>query len=266
MVKDHGLVARKSVFASTESGSGERSYKGGNGGRPYDLTDELASRLRRLTTDTDSKSTIHLMKRGVSRPSLRISRLAKKRVGISELVGTVLAIAITVIAGAGVWGYVRSQAGLSEQALGNSVLNNNNFLQEHFAVEDLYYGTSTSATLWVYNTGNVNLQVLSIRLVGPSGTMNLLFNYTQSGSTKTDYVFDLRSSLTGKCKTAASSYESPLISATVVKTTNAQLYTLTIPPTQSNCPSYGSTFTTGNTYSVIVTGVYGNVQTYSQGM
>jgi hypothetical protein len=178
----------------------------------------------------------------------------------------VLTISITVIAGAAVWGYVNGQAGTSERAVGNSIVTNNNYLGEHFSVEDMYFGTSTTTTFWVYNTGSISLQIFSVRLFGPSGTINLLFNYTQSGSTKTDYVYDLRSSLSGRCKAAASSYESPLVSATSVKTTNAQLYTLTIPPTLTNCPSYGASLTSGNTYNIVITGVYGNAVTFSQGM
>jgi hypothetical protein len=177
----------------------------------------------------------------------------------------VLAISITIIAGAAVWKYVRTQAGSSEIAVANSVPTDNNFLGEHFSVESMYFSSST-ATFWTYNTGSVSFQVYSVRIFGPSGTINLLFNYTQSGSTKTDYVYDLRSSLSGNCKTAASSYESPSLSATLVKTTNAQTYALTIPSTQTNCPSYGSSFTSGNTYTVVVTRLYGNVITYSQTM
>jgi hypothetical protein len=140
-------------------------------------------------------------------------------------------------------------------------------LSEHFAVVDMYYGTTTSTTFWVYNTGSVTFQVLSVRLYDSAGLVNLFYNYTQSGSVRTDQVYDLRSSLAAKCKTAASSYETPSLTATTVRTTNEQLYTLTIPPTSSNCPSYGQTFGvagSGTTYTVVVTGIYSNVNTFSQ--
>ena len=177
-----------------------------------------------------------------------------------------LTIAITIIGGAAVWGYVNIQAGTSERAVGNSYLTNNNFLGEHFAVEDMYFGTlpSSTATFWLYNTGSVFFTVFSVRVTVSGGAFNLQFNYTQSGGTKTDYVYDLKSTLSSKCKTAASSYETPSLSGTQVKLTNAQWYTLTIPPTQTNCPSFGATFTTGNSYVIVVTGLYGNVVTYTQ--
>lgn len=175
-----------------------------------------------------------------------------------------LAIAITLVAGAAAWGYVRGQAGSSELALQNNAVGTNNLLSEHFGVVDMYFGTTTSVTFWVYNTGSVTYQTYSVRFYGSGGNINLLFNYTQSGGVKTDQVYDLRSGLLTKCKTAASTYEAPSIAATSVKTTNAQLFTLTIPPTSGSCPSFGNLITSGHTYTVVVTGLYGNVITYSQ--
>ena len=178
-----------------------------------------------------------------------------------------LAIAMTLIAGAAAWGFVNSQAGASEGALQNNAVATNNLLSEHFAVVDMYFGTTTSTTFMLYNTGSLTYQTYSVRLYGSGGNINLLFNYTQSGAVKTNYVYDLRSTLASKCKTAAASYESPspgYISGTTVKVSNSQFFTLTIPPTTSNCPSFGNTWTVGNTYTIVVTGLYGNVVTFSQ--
>ena len=175
-----------------------------------------------------------------------------------------LAIAMTLIAGAATWGYVRSQAGSSEGAMQANAVNTNNLLSEHFAVVDMYFGTTTSATFWVYNTGSLTFQIQSVRLYDTNGSVNLFYNYTQSGSVRTNQVYDLKSSLSAKCKTAASSYETPSLTGTTVRTTNEQPYTLTIPGTTSNCPSYGMAFINGTTYSVVITGIYGNAVTFSQ--
>jgi len=188
----------------------------------------------------------------------------KRRVAVSETIGAMLAIAMTLIAGAATWSYVRSQAGVSEGAIQNGGIATNNLLSEHFSVIDMYFGTTTSTTFWVYNTGSVTLQAFSVRLYDSAGLVNLLFNSTGSGSGKADQVYDLRSSLATKCKTAGTTYETPSVTSTDVKVTNEQLYTLTIPGTLSNCPSFGQTFTAGTTYSVVVTGIYGNSLTYSQ--
>jgi len=195
---------------------------------------------------------------------LRYYGANRKRPAVSDVIGAVLAIAITLVAGAAAWGYVRAQAGASETALQGNAVNTNNLLSEHFGVVDMYFGTTTSATFWVYNTGSLTYSIFSVRLYSSTSTVNLLYNYTVAGGVKTDQVYDLRSNLATKCKTAAATYETPAITVTSVKVTNAQFFTMTIPPTSGSCPSFGQTITAGTTYTVVVTGIYGNVVTYSQ--
>ena len=118
-----------------------------------------------------------------------------------------LAIAMTLIAGAAAWGFVRSQAGLSEGALNSNAVATNNMLSEHFAITTMYFGATTSTnviTFWVYNTGSLTFQIASVRLYDSAGLINLLYSSTGSGASKTDYVYDLKSRLTTQCKTAAS--------------------------------------------------------------
>ena len=195
---------------------------------------------------------------------MRYNGPSRSRRAGSEAIGAILAISITLVAGAAAWGYVRAQAGASETALQGNSVNTNNLLSEHFGVVDMYFGTTTSATFWVYNTGSLTYQTFSVRIYSSTTSVNLLYNYTQSGGVKTDQVYDLRSGLANKCKTAATSYEAPTLTGTTVKLTNAQFFTLTIPPTSGSCPSFGQTITAGTTYTVVVTGIYGNVVTYSQ--
>jgi hypothetical protein len=195
---------------------------------------------------------------------LRYYRGNRRRVAASEAIGAMLAIAMTLIAGAAAWGFVRSQAGNSESALQANAVVTNNMLNEHFSVTDMYFPSSTSMTFLFYNTGTLTDQVQSVRLYASSGGMNLFYNYTGSGSSKADYVYDLASTLTARCKTAGSTYESPSLTLTVVKVTNEEFFTLTVPPTQSNCPSFGQTFASTTTYTIVVTGIYGNAVTYSQ--
>jgi len=188
----------------------------------------------------------------------------RERRAASEVIGAVLAIGITLVAGAAAWGFVRGQAGASEGQLQTGAVNTNNYLSEHFGVVDMYFGSTTTATFWVYNTGSLTYQTFSVRFYGSAGLINVLYNFTSSGGVKTDQVYDLRSALASKCKTAASTYETPSLTGTTVKMTNAQYFTVTIPPTNSGCPSFGQTITAGTTYTVVVTGLYGNVITYSQ--
>ncbi len=194
---------------------------------------------------------------------LKFGRLSR-RLAISEVVGSVLAIAITIIAGSGVWSYINSQAAVTETALGKGVGSTTGYISEQMKVIDLYYGSSTSTTMWLLNTGSATLQLFRIRLYDSAGLINIQFNYTLSGPTKTDYVYDLRSSLASKCKTAASSYETPTISSYALKLLNAQSIQLTIPPVQLGCPSYGLLFVSGTTYTLVITGLNGNSVTYWQ--
>jgi hypothetical protein len=198
---------------------------------------------------------------------LRYYRARRSRVGVSELVGVVLTIAITLVAGAATWSFARSEAGVSEAALQSNVLNTNNYLSEQFKVIDMTFGSTTSVTIWIYNLGSLTFSPFQIRLYDSAGLINILYNYTQSGSVKTDRVFDLQAGSSyyhSTCGVSGSSYESPSLSTTTVKTTNAQTIALTIPSAIANCPSYGQTFSSGTTYTVVVTGLYGNVITYYQ--
>lgn len=190
-----------------------------------------------------------------------------RRVAISEVIGSLLSIAVTIIAGAAVFGYVNTQAGTSAVNYANSVGNANNFLAENFKVVDMYFASTTQTGFWLYNTGNTNLQTFQVRLYDSAGLINILYNYTQVGSTKTDRVYDLKASSAyffSTCRLTGSSYESPTISSVNAKISNAILIVLTIPPTTTNCPSYGGTYTTGTTYYIVVTGLYGNAVTYYQ--
>ena len=189
---------------------------------------------------------------------------SRKRVAISDLVGAILSVAITLIAGAAVFGYVNTQAGNSEVQIGKSVGTSVGFLQERFVVVDLSFGTPTQVTAWLYNNGQINLQLVQVRLYDSGGLVNLLFNYTTSGSTKTNYVFDLRSNLAAKCKTAATSYENPALSGINAKPTTSQTLALSIPPQLANCPSFGQTFQAGTIYVVSAVGAYGNSVSYDQ--
>lgn len=189
----------------------------------------------------------------------------RRRRAISELVASVLLIAITLITGFAVWGYVDGQAGTTEQAYGQSVGATANYLQEKFVVVSMDLSAGSAATVWLYNNGNVGLRLVQVRLYDSAKKIDLLYNYTVSGSTKTDYVYDLLSTSSGECKTAASTYESPLLSTVDASTGTTLSLKLTIPSTTSTaCPSFGQTFSSKVVYTVVVLAAYGNTVTFSQ--
>src|SRR5712692_10519382 len=94
---------------------------------------------------------------------LRINR----RRGVSELSGTLMMIAITLVAGTAVFGYVRTQANVSELAYGQNVGGTLNFLQERFVIPLVSY-SSDSVTIYLYNNGQTVDQFTQLEVYGPS--------------------------------------------------------------------------------------------------
>lgn len=175
-----------------------------------------------------------------------------------------MAIAITLIAGAAAWGFVRAQAGTSESALQSNAVATNDLLDEHFSLANMYFGTTTSVTFLVYNIGTITDQIQSVRLYDSAASMNIFYNYTKHSPCSGDCANDLKATGGTNCKKAATSLESPSLTQTTIHTTDEEFYTLTLPGSASGCPSYGNSFSTSDTYTIVVTGVYGNVETLSQ--
>jgi hypothetical protein len=110
----------------------------------------------------------------------KLKLIARKRVALSELLATLIMLAVTLIAGAAVFGWINGQAASSEGAYGQSVANNVNFLNERFVVltETFSGGGSggscsggtapnyqcTGSSFWIYNTGQVGFTLLSLRI------------------------------------------------------------------------------------------------------
>ncbi|MEM0287407.1 MAG: archaellin/type IV pilin N-terminal domain-containing protein [Nitrososphaerota archaeon] len=179
--------------------------------------------------------------------------------GISDLVGALLTVAITIIAGVAVFSFVNSQAGVSENIYGQSVGNTVSFLAEKFIIVDINYSNNgNSLSIWLYNTGNINLRVVQVLVYNSSKSFYMLYNATTVKS------------LSGtSCSASSSGLESPL------------LYN----PTQQSSPQPGSinlapgyitilkltipstcsvSFVKGVTYYVNVLGLYGNTVIYYQ--
>jgi hypothetical protein len=179
---------------------------------------------------------------------------------------------MTIIAGAAIFGYVNGQAGNAGQAYGQSIGNSVQYLEEKFTVVDVVWTSSTSVTIWAYNTGSVQLKLLQVRLYDSAGLVNLLYNYSLISGSNTNRIHDLKSPSAGKCGISATSYESPTIvgpasfADSISTTATIQL---TIPPSSAipggqTCPSFGQALATGTTYFVGMSGVNGNSVTYSQ--
>ena len=115
---------------------------------------------------------------------------SKKRRAVSEIMGTLIMVTITLIAGAAVFGWINGQASNSESAYGQSVANNVNFLKERFVVVTQSFGTSPSGsacsgspvqcslmTFWLYNSGQVDFTLYSVRVksLSSANPLDILF-------------------------------------------------------------------------------------------
>jgi len=185
---------------------------------------------------------------------LRARSTSRRRPGISELVGSLLAIAITITAGAAVFGYINTQAGVSERQYGGAVGGTVNYLQEQFAVVDMSFTSSTQVVLYLYDYGQVVFDPVQV----------LVYNTAQS--TYLSYgASNVVSTAPSSCSVPAStSNENPLIwnpkssSGLSVGIQSISTVTLTLPACS------GASFASGTTYFVKVTGLYGNSVVYYQ--
>jgi len=179
-------------------------------------------------------------------------------------VAAVLTIAITIIAGAALFGYVNAQASNSENALGNANALNVNFLNEHFVIAQIVYdrspptsSTTSSITIYLYNSGHVTDNIASIELFNSSaGTtrLNIMYNPLPQSPTDFPLALDLNHPA---CNENVSSDEAPALgnvpSSFSVPLGSIAAITLKLP----SC--YSGMFETGVIYGVKVIGLYGNV-------
>ncbi|MDG6902094.1 MAG: type IV pilin N-terminal domain-containing protein [Nitrososphaerota archaeon] len=204
-----------------------------------------------------------------------------RRRALSEVIGTVLVASMTLIAGAAIFGYVNGQAGVASRAYGQAVGNSVQYLEEKFTVVDIVAsnvtcGTSTCAsfTLWIYNTGRIDLSLVQVRLYDPAApskwNLDLMYNYSTIGGTTVDRVHDI-SAGASKCSIDTNSYETPVLtgtgafSAQIGMTATIQFIVppTSATPTGSTCPSFGQ-LVHSDTYYATAVGLYGNTNTYSQ--
>jgi flagellin-like protein len=183
------------------------------------------------------------------------------RRAISDLVATVLTIAITLIAGAGVFGYVNGQAGATENQYGQAVGATVQYLEERFVVPQVAFLSNGQVDVYFYNDGRIVLQLVQVQVY----TLNLATDviYTATGAT------DLAHS--GCAVSTPSTVESPVLGtgsgsfslATGTVTSTPLLLTLPNSSMNPSCPASPG-WTSGTAYYLKVTALYGNQLVYYQ--
>ena len=185
---------------------------------------------------------------------LRLRLQRGRRRGVSEIVATLLAIAITIIAGAAVFGFVNGQAATTERQYGSSVGVTVNYLQEQFSVVDMSYTSSSQVALYIYNYGRTAFSPVEVILYNATQSTYLTFNATKVIAT----------SPTPCSVTTSTAYENPIVwnsktnAGMQVSIGGISTLTLALP----SCS--GASFKNSHTYYVEVVGLYGNDVVYSQ--
>jgi flagellin-like protein len=177
-------------------------------------------------------------------------RKRHRRRAVSELVAAVLTIAITLVAGAALFGYINGQAAASENKLGAAAGGNANFLAEKFVVVQMGFSSSCGspspncAIVWLYNNGQVDLQLKWVHMYNGSRTgNNIPLNFTFNGT----------STLGGTCASGTGTM-SPGFSLDIPQQSSPTSMKLFI---SSSC-----SFTPGTTYYVNILAQFGNNVVY----
>ena len=166
-----------------------------------------------------------------------------------------MTMAITLVAGTAVFGYVRTQANVSELAYGQNVGTTINFLQERFVIPLVSYSSNT-VTIYVYNNGQTIDQFTQVEVYGPTrSAMDVVYdaNYATVNN-----PFACRGQSPGgslETPTLGVSGGSLSVNVNLVKSITIKLPTCA-----------GLSFQPGNTYFVKILGQFGNTAVYYQGM
>ena len=207
---------------------------------------------------------------------------SRGRRGISEFMGALIMIAITLVAGSAAFGWIILESGTSESAYGNSAAASVNFLNERFTlVAQAYYGTGNTtcpasafgpnfpgecnlASFWLFNTGKVDFTLSSIQLkslttsIPPDGNaLDIIFTSTGFTVNKPALSCPSNTDAGDGFPLAINGFKSPgLLGQQVLSTP----YRISMPTCTGGIHLF---LFDGTTYMVTLTGLYGNVVTQS---
>jgi hypothetical protein len=166
-------------------------------------------------------------------------------------------VAITLVAGAAVFGWVNGQAGSSESAYGQSAAQGINYLREHFAPVTYSFSGCTGsvpnractvATFYVYNNGQLAFTLYSLQIQSAVGNPNpLSILYTSTSFTSSSCTPNTQASpaLTGPA------------SPVPIGTISNPNYSVTIPACTISGGLVG--VVVGQSYVITMAGLYSNV-------
>ena len=104
------------------------------------------------------------------RTGRKVLVITRKKKAISEVIATVVLIAVTIVIGAGAWVCANSASGNSQHNLGQAAQGDIHSVSERFQIISVNFtyasgATSTSTVvIWIYNSGIYDTNVSSILL------------------------------------------------------------------------------------------------------
>jgi len=167
-----------------------------------------------------------------------------------------LLIAMTLVAGFAVFGYVRLQANVSELSYAQSVGGTMSYLQERFVVAQVTY-TASAITIYVYTNGQTATQFAQIEVYGPTrASMDVTYDAN---------LVTVSNPASCRGQSAASSAnENPMLGTGTGKLSVKVNYVGAVVLTLPACA--GLSFQAGNTYFIKLLGAFGNAAVYYQAM
>jgi hypothetical protein len=182
--------------------------------------------------------------------------------------GALIMIAITLVAGAAVFGWVNGQAGSSENAYGQSAAASSNYLREHFApVTSTFTGAGGAAcsgapkvctigNFWIFNNGQLSFTLATLQIQSAVGAPAA--NFLNIIYTPTTYTAYASSGSSLGCAPATPGFSVPSTNPIPAGTLSSTAYQVTIP---TSCIGVNS-LVVGQGYVITMTGLYGNVVQY----
>ena len=187
-------------------------------------------------------------------------------------------IAITLVAGAAVFGFVNGQAGTSEKQYGIAVANNVNYLREHFVIVNVQFASTPAGApcvlsgptnkycadifVSIYNNGNVAFTPQSFTLfnttkTSPSGA-SVPQMYIVSTATATTAYGRTGTGAPAACGSGFSSGAAYTPTTAVgISTVPPTVYTITLPTTCFT--TLTSQILVGASYQLQILGTFGYV-------
>jgi hypothetical protein len=109
-------------------------------------------------------------------------RKARSKLAVSEIMGAIVLIAITLAIGFAAWAWSASAAASSERSYGTSIGSNINYLKEDFNIVNVNFSSTNKVTVWFYNTGNVTVYIQQLWISNSTWSETMLASSQNCGS------------------------------------------------------------------------------------